>query len=432
MNRYTCLPILVAVLVLAVTGCRRDPYEARSNTPCVDGRAGPFHCDGLDLARLFPWSDLGIDRINDLWGWHDDDNDRDYLIVGGTSGAVIVDSTDPIEAEIVGRVPGQDDTFFGESTWRDIKVVNDHAFIGSEAGGFGVQVVDLTRLDGLPRGDNQQLIEPDAHYAGDGDTPLGSSHNLVSLPEANLLAAVDDTGGCGQQDGFHFIDVSDPAAPSFAGCVSGFGYVHDGQCVVYDGPDTDRAGRHICIAFANIDPNSDEAPAESEDTVALVRLVIVDVTDLDEPEVLSNTTYPNGAYAHQGWLTEDHRFLLGNDEADETTQRVNTRTLVWDLSDLEEPVFVGGHNHGTAASDHNLFVRGDLVYQANYRAGVRVLELGDLTVPELTQVAYFDTYPLDDKHGWRGAWGVYPFQAGLVAVTSIEEGLFLLTPQDGL
>ena len=51
-------------------------------------------------------------------------------------------------------------------------------------------------------------------------------------------------------------------------------------------------------------------------------------------------TYPNFAYTHQGWLTEDHRYLFVNDEQDEGDE-AKTRTLIFDVQELDDPVFVG-------------------------------------------------------------------------------------------
>ena len=34
------------------------------------------------------------------------------------------------------------------------------------------------------------------------------------------------------------VDVSDPLNPLYVGCYGGDGYVHDTECIVYDGPDT--------------------------------------------------------------------------------------------------------------------------------------------------------------------------------------------------
>jgi hypothetical protein len=83
-----------------------------------------------------------------------------------------------------------------------------------------------------------------------------------------------------------------------------------------------------------------------------------------------------------------------------------------------------------AAIDHNQYVRGDLVFQANYRSGLRVLEIvrdaqgGYLLMDE---IGFFDVYPSSDSANFNGAWSNYPyFPSGTVVVSGIEQGLFVL------
>lgn len=45
------------------------------------------------------------------------------------------------------------------------------------------------------------------------------------------------------------VDVSNPAKPVSPGCVSQDGYVHDSQCVVYNGPDLQYLDREICFNY---------------------------------------------------------------------------------------------------------------------------------------------------------------------------------------
>ncbi|MCH9687685.1 MAG: hypothetical protein K0V04_40015, partial [Deltaproteobacteria bacterium] len=66
-------------------------------------------------------------------------------------------------------------------------------------------------------------------------------------------------------------------------------------------------------------------------------------------------------------------------------------------------------------------------YLANYHAGMVVLDLSQVAQGEATQVALFDTYPADDEEGLTGAFSAYPFFSfGLVAITDIQGGLFLV------
>ena len=142
--------------------------------------------------------------------------------------------------------------------------------------------------------------------------------------------------------------------------------------MIYHGPDSEYQGHEICLG--------------SNETA----LSIADVTDKENPVALSMASYPAVAYAHQGWLTDDHRFFYMNDEGDEPQNLVEgTRTLIWDVTDLDEPQLAGEHIAETTDTDHNLYIKGDLMYQSNYGAGFRVLDISDRDSP--VEVAYFDT-----------------------------------------
>jgi choice-of-anchor B domain-containing protein len=131
---------------------------------------------------------------------------------------------------------------------------------------------------------------------------------------------------------------------------------------------------------------------------------------------------------HQAWVTEDHRFLLVGDEFDERNLGVPTRTQVLDVSDLDAPAFVFVYEASTSAIDHNLYVLGDRVFEANYTSGLRVLEITDLANGQMAEVAFFDTFPGGEAAEFDGAWSVYPFlPSGNIIVSDITNGLFVLS-----
>src|SRR5690606_13789087 len=105
------------------------------------------------------------------------------------------------------------------------------------------------------------------------------------------------------------------------------------------------------------------------------QIVILDVTDKSNIQLISTISYGNVGYTHQGWLTEDQRFFLLGDELDEVDFGFNSRTLIFDFTDLDNPVHSFDYIGTTAAIDHNGYVRGDKFYLANYSAGLRVLDI---------------------------------------------------------
>lgn len=364
---------------------------------CVGGNAGDFACLGVSLRARVPHGDLGGTSGNDIWGWADTTTGNEYALVGMTDGTAFVDVTDPENPVFLGRLP----TATSASSWRDIKVYQDHAYIVADgSGAHGMQVFDLTRLRGVAA---PQDFTADANY-----NDFTNAHNLA-INEDTGFAYVVGTNTC--NEGLHMVDIRTPNNPMFAGCHAAFD-THDTQCVSYVGPDVDYAGREICASSA-------------ENIVE-----IVDVSNKAAPVTVSISTYPQLGFVHQAWLTEDHQFLLVGDEFDEGNFGVPTRTHVFDVSDLDAPVYVFAYEGPTTTIDHNLYVRGNRVFEANYMSGLRVIEFGDLANQEMTEVAFFDTYPQSDATQFDGAWSVYPYlPSGNVIVNDISNGLFVLTVQ---
>lgn len=367
-------------------------------TPCVGGLAGNYPCNNIDLLAFLPLSSIGGGSGNDIWGWTDPMTGKEYAIMGRSTGASFVDISDPTNPVYLGNLPPH--SF--NSDWRDIKVYRDHAYIVSEAADHGMQVFDLTQL--------RNVVSPPATFTETAHyDDVGSAHNVAINEDTGYAYIVGSLFSCG--GGPHFVNIQNPTAPFFAGCHSEPAYTHDTQCVVYHGPDAQHQGREICI-------NS------NEDTIN-----IIDVTNKTAPAVLSQTTYANWGYIHQGWLTEDHAYYMQGDELDEQNFMHNSRTRIFDVRDLDAPVQIGTYDGPTAAIDHNLYTLGDYVYEANYRAGLRILDLDNIASGILTEVAYFDIYPSSDTSNFNGAWSVYPyFASGVVVVSGIEQGLFVLQP----
>ena len=132
-------------------------------------------------------------------------------------------------------------------------------------------------------------------------------------------------------------------------------------------------------------------------------------------------------YTHQGWLSEDQAFFFMDDEI----KAGPTTTYILDVSDLDEPFMRTQFCQEFESSAHNQYVKGKLIYQANYHSGLRILDSTALesTDGNLEEIAFFDTFPQDNDFGFDGAWSNYPyFESGNVIVSGIEEGFFVLFP----
>jgi len=103
--------------------------------------------------------------------------------------------------------------------------------------------------------------------------------------------------------------------------------------------------------------------------------------------------YSSVGYTHQGWLTEDHQKFILCDELDEVFFGFETKNIIFDLSDLDNPTFDFNYFAETSSTDHSGYVKGDLFYLASYRAGLRVLDISGINDGEITELGYFDTVP---------------------------------------
>jgi|TARA_R100000479_G_scaffold68390_1_gene32515 choice-of-anchor B domain-containing protein len=370
-----------------------------SQTPCENGTADGFPCQNFDLLSHISLSEMNASGGNDSWGWTDPQDGKEYALIGLDNGTAFIDISDPINPIYLGKLP----THTSSSTWRDVKVYSDHAFVVSEASGHGMQVFDLTRLRDVTN--PPEIFTEDAHYDG-----FGSAHNVVINEDSGYAYGV----GTGTFNGGpHFVNIQDPLNPVGEGGYAMDSYSHDAQVVIYAGPDSDYTGTEILIGS-----NENE-------------VVIVDITDKANPEGVSTISYNNVGYTHQGWFTEDQKYFILGDETDEISFGFNTRTLVFDFTDLDNPQFHTEFSGPTPAIDHNGYVVGDKYYFANYSAGLNVLDISDIDNQNITQYGYFDTYPSNNNAGFNGSWNVYPFfESGNIIISG--EGGFTLVKDSNI
>ena len=370
-----------------------------AQSPCVNGSANyngtNYPCSNVDLLSALGVNQVGSGEMNDIWGWTDPLDGKEYVILGRTNGTAFIDISDPLNPVYLANVA----TETSSSLWRDIKVHNNHAFIVSEAGGHGMQVFDLTRLRNITN--PPVTLTRDAWYSG-----FGNAHNIVINEESGRAYGVGTNTASG---GLHIMDISNPLNPTLLGFFSEDGYTHDAQVVNYIGPDGQYSGKEIAFAC-------------NENTVT-----IVDVTDPSDATMIAAEGYNTSAYTHQGWLTEDHRYFVVGDELDEQSSGINTRTYFFNVEDLNNPFLEYTYVGSNAAIDHNLYIKDGIAYQSNYRAGLRLLDVNNPTNPQ--EVGFIDIYPASNSAAFNGTWSNYPyFASGVVAVSHIEEGLFLVQP----
>lgn len=406
--------IAICLLCLPFVSCDNkesidieNPDDNVKTTPlaiCENGFADIYPCNGYDLMSNIPLSTFGATAGNDSWGWTDTTSGKEYAIMATNTNTVFVDISDPINPIYLGNLP----TATIVSPWRDVKVYNNHAFIVADnAAGedsHGMQVFDLTRLRNVAN--PPEVFTTDARFTG-----IGSAHNIVINETSGYAYIVGGNRNNAFSGGPEFINIQNPKSPVKAGGLKEGGYSHDAQVVTYNGPDSNYIGKEILIGS-----NEDE-------------IVIADVTNKMNPTIIATISYNNVGYTHQGWFTENMTHFILGDELDETRFGNNTRTLIFDVTDLDNPSLSSTYFGPTLAIDHNGYVKNNRYYLANYRAGMRVLDITNIaaTTNSMTEVGFFDTYPANNNANFNGVWNVYPyFESGNIVISDIERGLFIV------
>jgi choice-of-anchor B domain-containing protein len=319
---------------------------------------------------------------NDCWGYVSPSG-REYAIMGERGRTRFIEITDPRNPVVVGEVSHPN------CTWSDMKTYSHYAYVVTECGS-NVQIVDMGQIDsGVV-----SLI---------GTFGPGSSHNVAIDTDSGFLYTLGSSGGATTT----VWDLSNPASPARVGSGSlTVNYQHDAQIVTYtSGP---YAGKQILFGAS-----------EGRG------LQIYDVTNKNSPVLLAQRSYPNVSYCHQGWLSEDRRYFYINDELDEVNHGLPHRTIIFEVSDLANPRYVGFFSSGLPHTDHNLYVKGDFIYEANYRGGLQIFDACDPENPVM--VGYIDTVPGSNAAGFEGAWSTYPyFPSGIVIVNDTVSGLFIV------
>ncbi len=382
---------------------RQLPYDG-PGFRADDGGQAPiiFGQNSVTLQSWIPLVDFGASMVSgdDCWGYASPSG-REYAFIGLSHGTGVVEVTNPGNAQILTVQPGP------ASSWRDIKIFQNYAYVVSE-GGDGIQVYDLSQIDA----GTVTLV----NTVTNGGTT--ATHNVAINQESGFLYRVG--GGSSPILGIRVYDLNaDPTSPNFVGEWNGR-YCHDVQVVTWKEPPF--VGSEIVFCFANNQPGGGQPGIDILDVTNKADITLIGTIDLS----LAGTLPHPAKFAHQGWLSTDRKYVYFGDEVDEQVSGTTTTTRVIDVSDLTNPFQTSWFTNGSIARDHNVYTVGNIIFEANYRSGLRIYDATNPTAP--VEIAYFDTYPENDSPKYNGLWNVYPyFPSGTVIGSDLEKGLFVWT-----
>jgi choice-of-anchor B domain-containing protein len=311
-------------------------------------------------------------------------NGREYALLGGSKGLIIVDVTDPDAPVTIEQIPGPN------NLWKEIKVYQHYAYVTSE-GGQGLQIVDLSTLPAP--GVSYHFYTGNGIIQGQLNTihalHIDVTKGFVYLYGSNLF-----------NQGAVILDLNqDPYNPVYVGGYESNGYIHDG----YVDNDTLYAA-HITDGFMSI----------------------AVMTDKTNPQVLGTVVTP-AAFTHNSWLLSDRTTLLTTDEDYPSFLTAYDVSDPGNIKELDRFSTGDGYN----SIGHNTHILNDYAITSWYIDGFNIV---DAHRPDnLVEVGRYDTYAGGGK--FNGCWGVYPYlPSGTIVASNIpnENGgagkLFVCTP----
>ncbi len=356
---------------------------------------------GYKLKLLGHWQNENLYRLNgyqiwnDITGYFDSVNHREYIIAGSTDSIYFFDITDPTKIKLCASRHGR--------SWavvnRDYECYSHYAYCVSDNNTpGGLQVFDLKYL-------------PDSvHKVYDSDSLSYNTHSIfIEAKSKRLYLCINrlKNGGVAAMDIMSLENPEKPKwigrlkVPTFGDGAAAFRNVHD----VYVRNDT---------AYCSVEYNG---------------LWIFDLINLQNQKLLSVIRdYPQNGYNHSSSLDPSGKYLIFTDEIP-----AGLSVKIYDIKDIFNPKYVSMFQSNKGATAHNPVWKGGFAYVSYYHDGVYIYNLFDPFNPYVDAWYHTSPWPPANYEGFKGCWGVYPFlPSGNIAVSDMGEGIFILKPDSSL
>jgi choice-of-anchor B domain-containing protein len=300
---------------------------------------------------------------------HVDSSGGEWALVGTSAGLSIVDLNDPTQPVERFAVPGL------PNNWREVRTWNGFAYVGSEAGGSGITIVDLREL---PDTVSWKVWYGDGAY----DSLVQRSHAVQAVDGYLYIF-----GGGNVTSGCTIADLSDPWNPHIIGKYN-LSYVHDG----FIRGDTLWTSEIYDMRFG-----------------------VVDISDRTAPQLITTQPTPGG-FNHNTELSDDNKVLFTTDE------KPFAPLGAFDVSDLDNITLLDIYlpSQKPFAEVHNVRVKGNFLVNPSYGGQLTIV---DATRPDnLIETAWAVV-------GTSLVWDADPYlPSGIVFATAKNEGLFIFQP----
>jgi choice-of-anchor B domain-containing protein len=348
----------------------------------------PIYAQGVSekITLLSKYNNPNLPRLNgyqiwnDLTGYYDSLNKKEYIIAGSTDSIYFFDVSNPSIIKLCAVQDGKAKKVVN----RDYECYSHYVYCVSDNGGKGsLQVFDL------------QYLPDSVHKVYDSDSLSYNTHSIFIEAKSKRLYL------CVNMDIMSLEQPERPAwigrlnVPTFGDGVPVFRNVHE----VYVRNDT---------AYCSIEYRG---------------LWIFDLRDLSKQRLISTITdYPENGYNHSSTLDATGKFIMFTDEIPG-----GLSVKIFDINDIFNPKLVSMYKSNDSATAHNAYWIGSFAYVSYYHDGVYIFDLSDKSKPVKAGYYHTSTWPPSSYAGYKGCWGIYPYlPSGILAASDMGEGIFLL------
>lgn len=349
----------------------------------------------LNMTLLASWDEPGLPvaspgnlnlKYSGCWGLVA--NGREIAVLGGAAEVFFFDVTVPTAPQLLGRFPGGDTT-----VWREFKSFKNRVYAVSDGANEGMMIFDLSDPNNIKK------TYQSSEFLVRGHT--------ITLDTTSGRAYING-GSAG--NGIIVLDLnSDPDQPQFLGHPNldvgdMGGYVHDSYV------------RHDTLYCSS----------------GWEGYYVIDFKDPVNPTLVASCT--TSGYNHNSWVTSDGKYAYYTEEVPKgrpirivDLQNMNTQGEIEPVDKfLDNLLFPGLPDSAKLAISHNVYIRGNLLFNSQYEDGLLVYNISDPLNPIL--IAHYDTHPQNSSYtGYYGNWGNYPWlPSGTIVAGDMQNGLYLL------
>jgi choice-of-anchor B domain-containing protein len=329
-------------------------------------------------------------KYNGCWAWVDtSDNNREYAIVGSSSGTHIIDVSNPSNPVEKDYVAGRRN----QCIWREYKTYGNYLYaISDDASPNSFQIIDLSYL-------------PDSvHVVHDDVTIFERSHTLFVDGDKLYCGSVTYPGTGGHYSMIVY-SLTNPASPTLLRKLN----------------DDDANINHVHDMFVR----NDTVYASCGYQGLFIYKYNVGANNFSP--INSVTSYPDQGYNHSSYLTADGKTLVFCDEVP-----VNMAVKIMNVTDLQNMSIESTFKSNEGATPHNPYILGNnRLIMSYYQDGIQIFDISNPALPVRT--GYFDTDTLKGQNdnysnpAYHGNWGAYvDLPSGNIIANDMQNGLYVL------